>query len=184
MMPTGWKERLEDRIFKMVNGTPGAYLNKGASYDTDAWATPTEKYEELNDEFHFTLDVCANDQNHKCAKYFTVEMDGLRQDWYHDICFMNPPYSEMEFWLWKAYHESLRGATVVCLVKADTSTDWWHDYYPLAVRWPNECRFLKRIQFIPPPGYVGSVDPRTGKIRGNPTSPNMGSALLIFRPGI
>lgn len=48
---------------------------------TDEWETPQDFYDKLNDEFHFNLDPCANDQNHKCEKYFTKEQDGLKQNW-------------------------------------------------------------------------------------------------------
>lgn len=49
--------------------------------NTDDWATPQAFFDGLNKEFNFELDVCANDQNHKCARYFTKEQDGLQMDW-------------------------------------------------------------------------------------------------------
>ena len=48
---------------------------------TDEWATPQDFFDRLDQEFHFGLDVCANDENHKCAKYFTKADDGLSMDW-------------------------------------------------------------------------------------------------------
>ena len=48
---------------------------------TDEWETPQDLFDKLNSVFHFTLDVCASDENHKCAKYFTREQDGLKQSW-------------------------------------------------------------------------------------------------------
>ncbi len=48
---------------------------------TDEWATPQDFFDALNDEFHFTLDVCANEQNHKCERYFSKADDGLKMDW-------------------------------------------------------------------------------------------------------
>lgn len=48
---------------------------------TDNWATPQWLFDELDKTFHFTLDVCASDENHKCDNYFTKESDGLKQDW-------------------------------------------------------------------------------------------------------
>lgn len=51
------------------------------SSNTDNWATPQELFNELNSEFHFTLDPCADDKNHKCDKYFTRKEDGLLQNW-------------------------------------------------------------------------------------------------------
>lgn len=75
---------------------------------TDEWPTPRYVFDKLNDEFHFDLDVCADDLNHKCDRYFTKEQDGLRQDW-KGTCWMNPPYGRtIGQWVKKAY-ESARG---------------------------------------------------------------------------
>ena len=38
---------------------------------TDLWSTPKYFYNKYNDQYHFELDVCADDTNHKCNKYFT-----------------------------------------------------------------------------------------------------------------
>lgn len=51
------------------------------SHATDEWATPDKLYQELDEEFHFTLDPCATDENHKCDLYFTREQDGLKCSW-------------------------------------------------------------------------------------------------------
>jgi hypothetical protein len=48
---------------------------------TDLWATPPEFFEELDREFHFNLDPCANEQNHKTPRFYTKEDDGLTKDW-------------------------------------------------------------------------------------------------------
>lgn len=45
------------------------------------WETPQSFFEELDEEFHFNLDVCADELNHKCEEYFTKEIDGLKQNW-------------------------------------------------------------------------------------------------------
>jgi site-specific DNA-methyltransferase (adenine-specific) len=47
------------------------------SSNTDQWSTPQEFYETLDKEFHFDLDPCADDINHKCDRYFTKEQNGL-----------------------------------------------------------------------------------------------------------
>lgn len=57
------------------------------SSNSDEWATPKEIYKQLDDEFHFNLDPCASDTNHKCDKYYTTENDGLSQDWGGAECF-------------------------------------------------------------------------------------------------
>ena len=38
---------------------------------SDMWATPQDLFDELNAEFAFTLDVCAEEYNAKCERYFT-----------------------------------------------------------------------------------------------------------------
>ena len=48
---------------------------------TNEWATPKSFFDKLNNEFHFNLDPCATDENHKCDKYYTMADDGLSQNW-------------------------------------------------------------------------------------------------------
>lgn len=48
---------------------------------TVEWATPQALFDELDAEFHFTLDPCATPENAKCDKFFTKEDDGLIQKW-------------------------------------------------------------------------------------------------------
>ena len=45
------------------------------------WATPQDFFYKLDSEFHFTLDPCADDNNHKCEKYYTEAQNGLEQSW-------------------------------------------------------------------------------------------------------
>jgi len=51
------------------------------SSKSDEWATPDALFQELDNEFHFDLDACASDENHKCEKYFTIADDGLSKNW-------------------------------------------------------------------------------------------------------
>ena len=98
------------------------------SSKTDLWYTPQDFFKKYDDVYKFETDVCATDDNTKCAKYYTEEMDGLQQEW-RGVCWMNPPYGRtIGKWMKKAYESSLSGATVVCLVPARTDTNWWHDY--------------------------------------------------------
>jgi site-specific DNA-methyltransferase (adenine-specific) len=115
------------------------------SSETDLWATPQAFYDRLHAEFDFELDPCSNKENHKCWKYFTAEDDGLAQDWAPHTTYCNPPYGRViGDWIRKAYEESRRGATVVCLIPARTDTKYWHDYVMKAA----EIRFVKgRLKF-------------------------------------
>ena len=55
---------------------------------TNEWATPKDFYEALDAEFHFTLDPCSTDENAKCEHHYTIEDDGLTQDWGGADCFL------------------------------------------------------------------------------------------------
>lgn len=91
------------------------------------WATPQKLFTFLDSVFDFTLDVCANKENHKCDRFFTIEDDALTKRW-TGRCWMNPPYSDPESWVRKAYYESQRGALVVALLPVCTDTRWWREW--------------------------------------------------------
>jgi phage N-6-adenine-methyltransferase len=100
------------------------------SSKVDSWSTPRLLFENLNKQFNFSLDVCALDENAKCEKYYTPEIDGLSQDW-EGVCWMNPPYGrEITSWISKAYNEAVinGNCTVVALLPARTDTKWFHNY--------------------------------------------------------
>jgi site-specific DNA-methyltransferase (adenine-specific) len=139
---------------------------------TDEWATPQAFFDELDAEFHFTLDVCATSENAKCPRYFTRSEDGLAQPWGQERCWMNPPYGRaIGAWMRKAYEASNLGALVVCLIPARTDTAWWHDY---AAKAP-ERRFVRgRLRFgdanhsAPFPSVVVIFRPRVGALSRHP----------------
>lgn len=115
------------------------------SSDRNTWETPQEFFNQLNDEFHFTLDACASDTNHKCDKYYTENDNGLLQSWENEVVFCNPPYGRTDTgrWVEKCDRES-RHATVVMLIPARTDTKWFHDY----IWGKHEVRFVKgRLKF-------------------------------------
>lgn len=95
------------------------------------WETPPEFFKKYDDMFHFTLDVCASESNHKVEKYFSEKDDGLEQSWAGQVCWCNPPYGRgaIDKWVRKAGTEAAHNAaTVVMLLPARTSTSWFHDY--------------------------------------------------------
>lgn len=105
------------------------------SSKTDMWETPQYLFDRYNAIYHFETDVCAIPENAKCAKYFTPEMDGLKQKW-SGVCWCNPPYGrEIGKWVEKA---ATSDATVVMLIPARTDTKWFHDW----------CLPYGKIEFI------------------------------------
>lgn len=118
------------------------------SSKSDQWATPQYFYDELNKEFGFTLDPCADETNHKCEFYYTKEQDGLKQIWDCEFVFCNPPYGrEIGSWVKKCYEEVnvlKRCSLAVMLIPARTDTKWFHEY----IYGKAEIRFIKgRLKF-------------------------------------
>ena len=108
------------------------------------WETPRATFNALHEEFSFRLDVCATQENAKCDDYLSVGDNALSVPW-RGPAWMNPPYGrEIGKWVRKAYEESRRGVTVVCLLPSRTDTRWWHDYVMEA----DEIRFIRgRLHF-------------------------------------
>lgn len=122
-------------------------MNKDVIFSSksDEWSTPQSLFDELNAEFNFDLDPCATEDNHKCNKYFTLENDGLSQKWGGCRVFCNPPYSQIDKWVEKAFRETRNDNTiVVMLIPSRTDTRYFHNYiYQRA-----EIRFVKgRLKF-------------------------------------
>lgn len=116
------------------------------SSNSNEWATPQEFFDKLNNEFHFTLDPCADNHNAKCNKYFTVEQNGLLQDWKGHTVFCNPPYGKViGDWVKKAHEEAQKpNTTVVMLIPARTDTKYFHEY----IYKKHEIRFIRgRLKF-------------------------------------
>ena len=117
-------------------------INKGLfTSNTDLWATPQDFFDKLDAEFHFDLDVCALQENAKCDRFFTPDVDGLSQEWAGTV-WCNPPYGrQIGKWVKKA-HDS--DCTVVMLLPARTDTAWFHDY----IYGKAEIRFVRgRLKF-------------------------------------
>ena len=95
------------------------------SSKTDLWSTPQDLFDKYNAIYHFETDVCALHENAKCKRFFTPEMDGLKQEW-TGVCWCNPPYGrQIGMWVEKAVKSF---ATVVMLLPARTDTRWFHDW--------------------------------------------------------
>lgn len=123
-------------------------LNVIFSHKTDSWATPEWLFKKLDKSYKFTLDPAADHFNRKCAKYFTLDEDGLKQDWAGETVFINPPYSKIYDWVKKAAEQVLlNDITVVMCLPARTDTKWFHEYC-LDGSVVNQITFIKgRLKF-------------------------------------
>lgn len=114
---------------------------------SDEWETPQELFDALDAEFHFDLDVCANENNKKCRQYFSREDDGLSKKW-GGCVWCNPPYGkDIRRWVEKASCEIGRDADViVMLIPSRTDTKWFHEF--IYMKQNVEVRFVKgRLKF-------------------------------------
>lgn len=131
------------------------------------YETPKELIDNLSTVFPWDLDACASRPN-VCDRFYSPEDNGLVQPW-HGLVWLNPPYGRnrhIDRWTLKARLEAKQpGCTVVCLLPARTSTQWWHDNVPRAT-W---VLFIKgRLRFDLPGGEPA------------PNSAGFPSALVIF----
>jgi phage N-6-adenine-methyltransferase len=173
-------ERINDSSPASCSANVGKNAPVRVQSTSSDWETPQGFFDKLNEEFWFTLDVCASQENAKCTRYFTKDDDGLNQEW-SGVCWMNPPYGkEIPKWMEKAYKSSLYGATVVCLVPARTDTRWWHSFAE-----KGEKRFVKgRLKFLDCSGQT--LRNETDSVKDGRHAPNTGapfpSAVIVFRP--
>ena len=117
------------------------------SSNTAEWATPPDFFKNLDAEFHFDLDPCATPENAKCRDFYTIEKDGLTQNWGGRRVFCNPPYGrQIGKWVRKCWEESRKpGTLVVALIPARTDTRYFHEYIYHKAK---EVRFLRgRLHF-------------------------------------
>lgn len=106
------------------------------------WETPSELFNALDAEFHFTLDACASPDKAKCTRYYSER--ALEETW-AGIVWVNPPYGRLiGQWTRKGRQSAEAGATVVMLLPSRTDTKWWHE----DVMRSSEIRFIRgRLKF-------------------------------------
>lgn len=120
---------------------------------SDNWRTPTELFRVLDNEFEFSVDAAASDENHLAPHWIKAEQDALVTPWgfgpNRDVfgaVYCNPPYSLLGPFVKKAYEQS-QEHHITCVVLIPTYTDpkYWRDFCCKA----HEIRNLVgRLQFI------------------------------------
>ena len=121
-------------------------MNKSMfSSASDNWPTPQSNFNELAREFAFELDVCADKENTKCARFFTREDDGLKQTW-GGYCWMNPPYGrEIGAWTRRCLEVAkFDGVEVIALVPARVDARWFRDCWDAVAI----CFVYGRLRFL------------------------------------
>ena len=127
--------------------------NQTPKEDVDDRALPAGEFWVLNRRFQFTLDAAASPHNAKLDRYVTKEQNGLEASWAGERVYCNPPYSDIQPWIEKAWRETRAGVIVLLLPANRTEQRWWQNLIeakldragsPLRVEFlPNRIRFLK-----------------------------------------
>tara|TARA_R110002072_G_scaffold156233_1_gene306710 strand:- start:572 stop:1048 length:477 start_codon:yes stop_codon:yes gene_type:complete len=107
--------------------------------------TPIDIWKSLKNEFNFTCDMCASDNNHLLDKYYTIDNCALNKDWNNEIGYIHPLFDgKIGKFVKKAFESK---GTFVFLLPASTHTKYFHEYF---YNNPNvEIRFLRK----PPKGF-------------------------------
>lgn len=158
------------------------------------WGTPQHLFDDLDEIFHFDLDVCATKSNAKCMRYFTKEDNALDPtNRWETSCWMNPPYGrEIRDWIIRARlaEQVNKNSLVVCLIPARTDTRWWQANVGSA----SAVVFIRELDFelpskfytYPIPGDINSIFQPISEADNTPrgmitqASAPFPSALMIF----
>ena len=112
------KRPVIDTLFGTVNQTD----------EVDDRGTPQKLFDELNDEFRFTVDVAASSANAKCERFYDMRADGLSKSWAGERVWCNPPYSNLPAWVAKAHNEVSAEAIVMLIPANRTEQPFWQTY--------------------------------------------------------
>lgn len=100
--------------------------------ERDEWRTPPYLFAWLNKIFEFDVDLAASKENALCAKYYSERLDTSKEDvsWLSKgkVGFCNPPYSNIDPWLWKAEREAFKGFTSVFLIPTPNGEERYGQY--------------------------------------------------------
>lgn len=157
---------------------PQQVAKRGRSVFVDDRETAPEVFGPLHERFRFTIDVAASAQNAKLPRYFTPDEDGLAMSWRGERVWCNPPYSDIEPWVAKAWSEWQWpdvGLIVMLLPANRAEQGWWQRH----VEPYRDKGHAFSVEFLP--GRMRFIAPGDDGIRPNQRPP-FGCCLLIWQP--
>jgi len=102
--------------------------------------TPLDIWKNLKNEFPFTLDACASDNNALLPKYYTKENSCLDKEWTGEVAYCHPMFDmHIGDFVKKAFESK---CITVMLLPASTHTRYFHKYIYNNPRC--EVRFLEK----------------------------------------
>ena len=165
------------------------YKSHTKETEKDLYETPSYLYRWQDSYNDFYLDLAASSKNKKCKYFIDKEEDSFTIGW-GDFClerginsagWLNPPYSRIAPWLYKAVDESKNGFKTVMLIETPNGQDHYRDVFNYA----REIIFINgRISFIASHdmekknkhGEVTRVIKKGEEVSGN----TRGSCIVIF----
>jgi len=88
--------------------------------------TPVDIWQDLSNEFSFTLDACASDDNHLLPKYYTKDNSCLNKDWTNEVVYCHPMFDmHIGNFVEKCSKEKCLS---VMLIPASTHTRYFHNF--------------------------------------------------------
>lgn len=129
--------------------------------NSDEWRTPDNIFNYMQQNYQFTLDAAAAQENAKCPNYFTKQNSALENTWDGRV-WCNPPYSRgmASKFVEKIHSEVILNKNAeFCwvLLPARTDTILWHKYI---FSFAAEILFIKgRLKFLDETGKTKSCAP-------------------------
>lgn len=130
----------------------------------------------------FDLDVAACEESHHAPRFYTKADDGLKRPWDAERIWCNPPYSDIEPWIakaWAEWHDTpsrFVDRTIAMLIPATrTEQPWWQrDVEPR-----RDGRGWRVLWTYNLPGRTAFARPGSGGV-GQSGAP-FGCVLLVWR---
>jgi len=98
----------------------------------DLTQTPPWLFAAFNSLYHYDIDLAALPQSAHCSRYYTPEIDALKQNWRNDLAhiqkptgWLNPPFSDILPWKQKCLEEQEKGFTTTLFVPRENRAQWW-----------------------------------------------------------
>ena len=125
--------------------------SRGARREVDDRAITMADFGPIHERFRFTIDAAATAANARLPRYWTLEDDALRQPWTGERVWCNPPHSDVNRWVAKAWWDMDSPCTaaelIVMLVPANrTEQRWWQEYVE---PYRDRAGLGLRVEFLP-----------------------------------
>jgi phage N-6-adenine-methyltransferase len=149
---------------------------RGARPEIDDRAITLEDFAPLMERFSFTVDAAASDLNYRVSRYWTLDSNpsGLSQSWAGERVWCNPPHSNVEPWVKKAWAETKADLIVMLLPANRTEQGWWQrEVEP----YRDGRNGQLRVEFLP--GRMRFLAKHAESIKPNERPP-YGCCLLIW----